>query len=110
MRGSCNDTINGDGQCSCAGNYGGTACETCVDNMFGASCGQSENCCLMYVGEFTHHFLQPVTVQIMECVMMGWMEMVAVLVYLVGKEMTVLPVRLFQFLKYNVSLNVMLQW
>ncbi|XP_065909400.1 stabilin-2-like isoform X2 [Dysidea avara] len=44
MRGSCNDTINGDGQCSCAGNYGGTACETCVDNMFGASCGQTCNC------------------------------------------------------------------
>jgi len=42
--------------------------------------------------------------------MMGWMEMEVVLVYLVGKEMTVLPVRLHKFRKYNVSLIIALQW
>ena len=42
-RGSCNDTISGNGQCSCSGNYGGTACETCVDDKFGMDCSQSES-------------------------------------------------------------------
>ena len=42
-RGSCNDTVTGNGQCSCVGNYTGTGCETCVTNMYGENCDQGEN-------------------------------------------------------------------
>ena len=41
-RGSCNDTVIGDGQCSCVGNYSGTACETCLPDHYGEDCDQGE--------------------------------------------------------------------
>ena len=41
-RGSCNDTIMGNGQCSCVGNYSGTACETCLSNFYGEDCDQGK--------------------------------------------------------------------
>ena len=39
-RGYCNDTVTGNGQCLCAGNYSGTACETCQPNLYGEECNQ----------------------------------------------------------------------
>ena len=44
-RGSCNDSVTGDGQCSCAGNYSGTACEACLPNLYGENCDQGEGIC-----------------------------------------------------------------
>ncbi|MBN3320010.1 STAB2 protein, partial [Atractosteus spatula] len=44
-RGVCSDGLSGNGTCSCSAGFGGTACETCVDNnMYGANCSLACTC------------------------------------------------------------------
>ncbi|XP_053572946.1 stabilin-2 isoform X2 [Bombina bombina] len=44
-RGTCSDGIQGNGNCTCQGGFGGTACETCAgDNLYGVDCSSECDC------------------------------------------------------------------
>ncbi|XP_062584614.1 stabilin-2-like [Saccostrea cucullata] len=44
-KGTCNDTISGNGECACQANFTGYACEKCVDsNVYGENCNETCSC------------------------------------------------------------------